>query len=137
MRIEDARTKKPFEKIRESKIVAKLKGIKNIQIIVAILIIAVALIIYSNVIGKTGTKEIQSASSVMTEEETRLSAVLSQIDGAGAVSAMITKHNDETVGVIVICEGAKDISVRLRVLDATATALGVDKSIVSVYSKST
>ncbi len=137
MQVEDERSKKPLEKIRDSKIVAKLRGIKNIQIIVAILIIAVALIIYSNVIGKTDTKNLSSTHSVMTEEETRLSSVLSQIDGAGDVSAMITKNDDETVGVIVICEGAKDISVRLRVLDATATALGIDKSIVSVYSKST
>ncbi|MBO4380755.1 MAG: hypothetical protein J5815_01215 [Clostridia bacterium] len=137
MQVEDERTKSPFEKLKSSKIIAKLKGVKNIQIIIAILIIAVALIIYSNVLSKSGSKSSSTVgASVMTEEETRLSSVLAEIDGAGDVSAMITKNNGETVGVIVIAEGASDITVRLRLLDATATALGVDKQIVSVYSKS-
>ena len=72
----------------------------------------------------------------MTDEELRLSNVLSSIDGAGDVSVMISKVGDSIVGVIVIAEGAKEISVRLRLLDATSTALGVDKSVVNVYSKS-
>ncbi|MBO4554631.1 MAG: hypothetical protein J5713_02505 [Clostridia bacterium] len=105
---------------------------------VALIIIAVALIIYSNVISntKTTSKSESLAASVMTDEELRLSNVLSSIDGAGDVSVMISKVGDSIVGVIVIAEGAKDISVRLRLLDATSTALGVDKSVVNVYSKS-
>jgi hypothetical protein len=35
----------------------------------------------------------------------------------------------------VIADGASDITVRLRLLDATATALGVSKSIVNVFSR--
>lgn len=137
MQVDDMRKQSLVERIKSNGIVAKLKGIKNIQIIVAILIIAVALIIYSNVIGKTKTSSgASSVSDVMTEEETRLSSVLSQIEGAGEVSAMITKSGEEVLGVIVIASGAKDITVRLRLVDATATALGVDKNIVSVYSKS-
>ena len=124
--------------MKNSKLFAKIKGIKNIQIVVALIIIAVALIIYSNVISKTKTvsKSGDVSASVMTDEELRLSNVLSSIDGAGEVSVMISKLGENVVGVIVIADGAKDISVRLRLLDATSTALGVDKSIVNVYSKS-
>ena len=137
MQVDDMRKQSLVERIKSNGIVAKLRGVKNIQIIVAILIIAVALIIYSNVIGKTKSSSSVSAnSSVMTEEETRLASVLSEIEGAGQVSAMITKSGEEVVGVIVIASGAKDITVRLRLVDATATALGVNKNIVSVYSKS-
>ena len=138
MDVQDDRRETTFEKLKNSKIISKLRGIKNIQIVVALIIIAVALIIYSNVISKTKTtsKSESLAASVMTDEELRLSNVLSSIDGAGDVSVMISKVGDSIVGVIVIAEGAKDISVRLRLLDATSTALGVDKSVVNVYSKS-
>lgn len=137
MDVKDERQNKPFEKVRASGIIAKIKGIKNIQIIVAILIIAVALIIYSNVLSnKKSSANVSTSASVMTDEEMRLASVLKTIDGAGDVSVMITKNGETVVGVIVIAEGAKDISVRLRLLDATATALGIEKSIVNVYSKS-
>ena len=138
MDVQDDRRETTFEKLKNSKIISKLRGIKNIQIVVALIIIAVALIIYSNVISntKTTSKSESLAASVMTDEELRLSNVLSSIDGAGDVSVMISKVGDSIVGVIVIAEGAKDISVRLRLLDATSTALGVDKSVVNVYSKS-
>ena len=135
MQVEDNRKAKPFERLKSSGIIQKLKGIKNIQIIIAILIIAAALIIYSNVIGKTNSKSTTTA-SVMTEEESRLSSVLGEIEGSGKVSSMITRNDGQIVGVIGIAEGASDITVRLRLLDAAATALGVDKNIVSVYSKS-
>lgn len=138
MNVEDNRKETTFDKVKNSKLFAKIKGIKNIQIVVALIIIAVALIIYSNVISKTKTvsKSGDVSTSVMTDEELRLSNVLSSIDGAGEVSVMISKLGESVVGVIVIADGAKDISVRLRLLDATSTALGVDKSIVNVYSKS-
>ena len=139
MQVEDERIKRPFENTKFGSVIKRIKSIKNIQIIIAILIIAVALIIYSNVISKTKSNASSAGAteSVMTEEEIRLESVLEKIDGAGDVSVMITKQSETVVGVIIIAEGARDISVRLRLLDATATALGVDKSIINVYSKST
>lgn len=114
----------------------KLKGIKNLQIIVVIFIIAVALIIYSTV---TTAKDAKSAdtgvSSVMTSDEQRLSAILGNLAGAGKVETMITQSDGKITGVLVIADGASDITVRVRLLDAAATALGVDKSIVSVFSR--
>lgn len=119
-----------------SSLIKKLKGIKNLQIIVVIFIIAIALIIYSTVMT---TKNVQSAdssvSTVMTSDEQRLSAILSNIVGAGKVDAMITASDGKITGVLVIADGAKDITVRLRLLDATATALGVSKDIVNVFSR--
>ncbi len=110
----------------------KLKGTKNIQIVVAIFIIAVALIIYS---GVAASKEKKTDQTVMTSEETRLSAILSKVDGAGEVETMISSSDGKIVGVLVLAEGADSISVRIRLLEAAACALGVDKNIVSVYGK--
>jgi hypothetical protein len=69
----------------------------------------------------------------MNDDEIRLATTLSQIDGAGEVKTMITRNGQEISGVIVVAEGAENISVMLKLLDATATVMGVDKSIVEVY----
>ena len=134
LKIEDRRNDGMFARVKNNSVIKKLRGIKNIQIIALIFIIAVGLIIYSSVTtanrdATDGTK------SVMTEEEQRLSAVLSSIEGAGAVETMITSRDGNIVGVIVIAEGAESISVRLKLLDAAACALGVSKQIVNVYSR--
>ena len=108
----------------------KIKGIKNIKIIVLIFIIAIALIIYSNV---ATTK--QSAQTFQNDEETRLSSILSSVEGAGEVETMITKSSGQVVGVLVIADGANNPLVRLRLLQAASSALGVDSEIVSVMSR--
>lgn len=108
----------------------KIKGIKNIKIIVLIFIIAIALIIYSNV---ATTK--QSAQTFQNDEETRLSSILSSVEGAGEVETMITKSSGQVVGVLVIADGANNPLVRLRLLQAASSALGVDCEIVSVMSR--
>ena len=108
----------------------KIKGIKNIKIIVLIFIIAIALIIYSNV---ATTKK--SAQTFQNDEETRLSSILSSVEGAGEVETMITKSSGQVVGVLVIADGANNPLVRLRLLQAASSALGVDSEIVSVMSR--
>ena len=108
----------------------KIKGIKNIKIIVLIFIIAIALIIYSNV---ATTK--QSAQTFQNDEETRLSSILSSVEGAGEVETMITKSSGQVVGVLVIADGANNPLVRLRLLQAASSALGVDSEIVSVMNR--
>lgn len=114
----------------------KLKGIKNLQIIAVVFIIAVALLIYSTVMtSKSSSGAKTTVSTVMTQDEQRLSAILSNIDGAGQVETMITEQNNTVVGVLVIADGAKDILVRIRLVEAAATALGVDKGLVNVYSR--
>lgn len=121
-----------IDKIKEDAkgVFEKIKGIKNIKIIVLIFIIAIALIIYSNV---ATTK--QSAQTFQNDEETRLSSILSSVEGAGEVETMITKSSGQVVGVLVIADGANNPLVRLRLLQAASSALGVDCEIVSVMSR--
>ena len=129
---EVAGSKNPESGVR--KIFNKIRGIKNIQIIVAIFIIALALLIYSNV-DRAKSKSAPSASYEMTASEQRLSRILSNIDGAGAVEAMITEQDGKVVGVLVIAEGADDITIRLRLIEAASSALGIDKAIIRVYGR--
>lgn len=134
MEVSDERNK---SERRASGFFKKLKGIKNLQIIVVIFIIAVALIIYSTVMTGKSAKSSDSVgvSSVQTSDEQRLSAMLSNLVGAGNVETMITECDGKITGVLVIAEGADDITVRLRLIDATATALGVSKNIVNVFCR--
>lgn len=124
------------DKIKNSKTWQKIKKIKNVQLIAAVFIIAVALLIYSSVtsrIRSDNTNVNSGVSASMNDEEQKLASILSGIEGAGRVETLITRQNGEIVGVLVISEGASDITVLLRLLEATTTALGVNKQIVDIY----
>lgn len=109
----------------------KIKGIKNIKIIALVFIIAIALIIYSNVVASDKDEK----QSFQNDEETRLANILSSVDGAGEVETMITKSSGQIVGVLVIATGANNPLVRLRLLNAASSALGIDSETVSVMSR--
>ncbi|MBO5982649.1 MAG: hypothetical protein J6Q06_02085 [Clostridia bacterium] len=128
MEVIDERKTGIAERLKNQPILKKLLAIKNLKIMVIAIIIALGLIIYSDV----STKE-SGVVSNMDQEEIRLASTLSQIEGVGEVQTMITRNGDEISGVLVIAEGAENISVMLKLLDATATVMGVDKSIVEVY----
>lgn len=137
MEVHDERKPDVFEKIKGSALLKKIKGIKNIRLIAAIFIIAVALLIYSSVATNNAVRDASGTESAygMDQEESRLASVLEGLEGVGKVQTMITRGgDDEIVGVIVIAEGAEDIGVRLRLLSAVTTAMGVDKQIVNVYT---
>lgn len=137
MEVHDERKPDVFEKIKGSALLKKIKGIKNIRLIAAIFIIAVALLIYSSVATNNAVRDASGTESAygMDQEESRLASVLEGLEGVGRVQTMITRGgDDEIIGVIVIAEGAEDIGVRLRLLSAVTTAMGVDKQIVNVYT---
>lgn len=136
MEVQDERKPDVLSKVRNSGIVKKIKGIKNIRIIAAIFIIAVALLIYSSVATGNAARTASSdeQSTEMDEDENRLASILEGLEGVGRVETMITREDDTIVGILVIAEGAEDIAVRLRLLSAVTTAMGVDKQIVNVYT---
>lgn len=109
----------------------KIKGIKNIKIIALVFIIAIALIIYSNVVASDKDEK----QSFQNDEEARLASILSSVEGAGEVETMITKSSGQIVGVLVIATGANNPLVRLRLLNAASSALGIDSETVSVMSR--
>lgn len=134
MEVVDNRQEGIIGKINGNRLVKKLKGIKNLQLLAAVFIIAVALLIYSGVGAKRNQEPVATSSVTMDSEEERLASILSGIEGAGKVETMITRRGDDIVGILVIAEGADNISVMLKLLTAATTAMGVDKSVVEVYS---
>ena len=136
MEISDERKRSLVPRVADSPFIKKLRGGKNIKLIAAAFILAAALLIYSTVAGAVSERRGDAeTAAVMNDEEQRLAAVLSGIDGAGSVETMISRGTEgEITGVLVIAEGAEDITVMLRLMSAAATALGVDRKLVDVYS---
>ncbi len=104
--------------------IQKLKNIKNIEIIIAVIFAAILFLIYFSSTGKSGSLFSSSSyNSSQTSFESRLSDILSDIDGAGNVSVFAYEEKDVIVGIIVISSGADNVEVRLNILRAIQTVL--------------
>ena len=79
MEVVDNRRASVLDKIKDNPFVKKVFRSKKLRLVISAIIIALALIIYSGV----SEKKTEEVSAVMDEEETRLSKVLSSIEGAG------------------------------------------------------
>ncbi len=82
------------------------------------------------------------ASAAMTEEEQRVSATLSRIAGAGEVRVSIYYAQEASgfgssvktpVGAVIVARGAGDIAVRLNLIRAAETLLGLTARAVDVF----
>ena len=111
----------------------KLKTAKNWPWLLALVCCAAALLLFPpGGAVKAG----------MTEEEQRVSATLSRIAGAGDVRVSIYYAqeasafgggNRSPVGAVIVAQGASDIAVRLNLLRAAETLLGLDANRVDVF----
>ena len=117
-----------------------------------ILIIGIVIIMFSSLFESRSNKTRQSAENYVGEEE-RLSAILSEINGAGSVSVMISYESSEKEqnsigrsltesqtlpkprGVIVVADGAASSSVRNNLKEAAVAITGVGANRVCVYSR--
>ncbi len=77
-------------------------------------------------------KDPVSEEDAMTDQEQRLSAILSSVDGAGEIRAYITQDGDVPVSVIVFFSGEDGILVRLRLTQIAARALDIAENRVLV-----
>lgn len=141
---------------------AELKKIvqnRNNRIMIIILIIGIIIIMISGAFSGE-QKSAPSDDNEIWREEERLSGILSQIDGAGQVSVMIsydstmekdiayenehalTSGGDVVVrrelypgvrGVIVIAEGAYDAAVKSAIKEAVAAVTGAGVNRICVY----
>ena len=87
--------KKEKKSLLGGKFFQKLKGIKHIEIVVALVLGAIMLLIYISSLSsgtnkQSSTQSVTSISSYSNFLENKLANVLSQIEGAGNVSTMIT-----------------------------------------------
>ena len=85
------------------------------------------------VFGRSEKSTATSAGYTPTVEETRLSAILSQIEGAGTVNAVITEEEGVPVSAVIFFDGTDGILTRLRLTQAAAASLNIAENRVLVY----
>lgn len=119
--------KKQSKWFENLKIFQKLKNIKHIEIIIAIIFAVIILLIYLSSTNFTSTSKSSS-----TNLEARLETILSDIDGAGNVSVLINDSNDQIDGVIVVASGADNVYVKMNILKAVETVLKIPTAQIEI-----
>ncbi|MDD2445665.1 MAG: hypothetical protein PHX09_02525 [Clostridia bacterium] len=126
----------------------KLKSIKHIEIILAILFGLIILLVYfssafsapDNVKTKTG-ENATIVSAYITEVEDKLANILSKINGAGNVSVMIMVEEEteletatlpSVASIIVVAQGASNVWVKLEIIKAIEALLKLSSSNIEV-----
>lgn len=98
-----------------------IKEKRDITKIAIVLTLGLALIFLGN-LSKEKTLESEEAGI-----EERLTVLCSGVDGVGDCSVLVyyTPSSDEVESVIVICEGADDARVRLRLTEMLSSFFGI------------
>ena len=100
-----------------------LKSARKLEICIGLAVVAVLL-----VLGLGGGGE--SGASV---EEKRMERILSQIEGAGRVSVMLSDDGTgNCAGAVVAASGAEDIAVLLRLQRAVQTLTGLEAEDIEI-----
>ena len=111
----------------------RMKGIKGLPWLLLLAACGCALLLFP---------ASASLPSGMTEEEQRVSATLSRIVGAGETRVAIYYAQEAgafgggsrtPVGAVIVARGAGDVGVRLDLLRAAETLLGLDARQVDVF----
>lgn len=100
---------------------------------IAVLGLALLLIAWFLFGGKDKKRTQQTESQ--TSNEQKISRLLEKIDGVGDADVMICETEDGVQGAVVVCEGANDFFVVIKVREAVATALGTEEKAVKIYLK--
>ena len=124
--------------MRARELLKKIAGEKRLATLVLMLLAGLALIGLSFALSRQkeqpadlGRDVTYAAGSV----EERLAHVLSQIAGAGQVEVLVTEGEQGVVGVLVVADGAQELSVRTDLMRAAMTALDVPADAVEVFAR--
>lgn len=135
--IDERKETSVLTKLKTNSFIKRLLQIRHIKVIVCVFILAVVLLIVGLTIDNKADEPAATTITTMTDSESRLAATLSKIEGAGAVSVMITykaNASSDVQGVIVVAEGAKNIGVRIKLTQAVITALNIKGDMVEVFA---
>lgn len=119
---------------------AKLKTVKHIELIIIIAVCTIALLVYLGISDKEEKNSdayLPTYSGENSESdalESRLQSILSGIEGVGKCSVMIGYNDEgEAEGVVIVAQGAGDIKVKLRIIDAVCALLPISGENIKIY----
>ena len=102
----------------------KLRGARGLEWLLLLIAACVATLVL--------TRGGCDAGAQPTELEARLERVLSAVEGAGEVRAMVSEQNGEIAGVVIVAAGAEDVGVRLSLMQAARALLDVELDQIEV-----
>ena len=102
----------------------KLRGARGLEWLLLLIAACVAALVL--------TRGGSDAGAQPTELEARLERVLSAVEGAGEVRAMVSEQNGESAGVVFVAAGAEDVGVRLSLMQAARALLDVELDQIEV-----
>lgn len=70
-----------------------------------------------------------------TDVESRVSRVLSAIEGAGRVEVAVYYEESVPCGAVVVAQGASDVAVQLRLISAVSTLLGIEQGCIAIFER--
>ena len=123
-------------KVKESAFVTKLKSIKNLEIVIAVLLALLAVLFFfvTTAKNKAETGASQRVITEMSEEEERLASVISEISGVGESRVMISYDQEKRViGVVVVAVGAKDPATRVKMIRCVEKATGASVDRIEIF----
>ena len=108
----------------------RLRAARGVEVLAAVALLALLALILS---GGGGGKP----ASEKTELEARLERILSLVDGAGDVRAMVTQDGEGSVtGAVIVAGGEANVRTLLDLQSAVTTLLEIDASRVEIiFSK--
>ena len=101
---------------RLAQVLSKIDGAGSVDVFVSVRSDGTVVIATESVVGEDG--------SVTT------SPVLS-----GGAPIVLEECNPEITGVLIVADGADDLNVRFNLLEAAASVLDIDQSIIKVYTR--
>ena len=112
--------------------IKKLWQNKTLKIILLCVVALLLLLAVWKVFFKNGDSRTKSDYQP-TERESRLSVVLSKIEGVDGTTVMIGEENGVPVSAVIVFSGTDGFLTRMRITQATANALSIDPNSVLVY----
>lgn len=106
----------------------RLRGARYVELFVALVLLALLALL---LLGKSGTESGEGR----TELEARMERILSDIDGVGRVSVMITENEGgRAVGALVVADGLEDIQAFLSLQSAVSTLLELETDRIEIIA---
>ena len=112
--------------------VKKLFANKTVRII-ALCLIALLLLLAVWAVFFRKDAAVETGAYRPTEQESRLSLLLAEIEGIDRATVMIGEEDGEPKSVVVVFEGDDSFITRMRIMEVASSALRIERGQVLVY----
>lgn len=107
----------------------RLRGARRIEALALLALVALLALLLLRMGGGTSTQQ-------KTDVEARLERMLSAIEGAGRVRAMVTQDADgDVTGALIVADGLDDVRTYLSLERAVTTLLQLDAERVTIIGR--